>query len=84
MTRVLIKYLWLSVTGQSAYEMYDTDPDWAPSLMMGHEELKSDAKRFERQRECENKKGTRSIERKTESRGENKTGMINFMYYLYI
>lgn len=56
MTRVLIKYLWLSVTGQSAYEMYDTNPDWAPSLMMGHEELKSDAKRFERQRERENKR----------------------------
>jgi hypothetical protein len=65
-----MKYLWLSVTGQPAYEMYDTDPDWAPSLKMGHEELKSDAKRFERQREREKKRRGQEATKESERTGE--------------
>jgi hypothetical protein len=53
----------LSVTGQPAYELFTTDPDWASSLNMGHEELKQDASRFNRLRERENKKRVQAMVR---------------------
>lgn len=35
-------------SGKPAYEMLEFDPDWAPSLHLGHNELKSTAERFAR------------------------------------
>jgi hypothetical protein len=50
-------------TGQPDYEMFNTDADWAPSLNMGHEELKQDATRFDRLRERENNKRVQAMVR---------------------
>lgn len=46
---ILFRYL---STGEPAYDMMETHPDWAPSLHLGHTELKAtDSSRHARQRE---------------------------------
>ncbi|XP_018025383.1 uncharacterized protein LOC108680962, partial [Hyalella azteca] len=51
------------LTGKPAYEMFTNDPDWAPSLKMGHEELKQDARGFKRLREWKNMKRSLAMDR---------------------
>lgn len=48
-------YSWfhIVIVGQPAYEMMESDPDWAPSLRMGHTDIKPtdstrSARRFKR------------------------------------
>lgn len=60
-------------TGQPSYEMYDTHPDWAPSLLLGHNEVKvTDENRFARRLRRHDVCGV-SAEQKMESRVQSET-----------
>uniref|UniRef100_A0A671SGA3 THAP-type domain-containing protein n=1 Tax=Sinocyclocheilus anshuiensis TaxID=1608454 RepID=A0A671SGA3_9TELE len=51
-------------SGQPAYEMFDTHPDWAPSLLLGHNEVKvSDQNRFARHLRRHGRSGVRTGEK---------------------
>uniref|UniRef100_A0A1A7XGQ0 Uncharacterized protein n=2 Tax=Iconisemion striatum TaxID=60296 RepID=A0A1A7XGQ0_9TELE len=44
-----INFIWISSKGKPAYEMDETNPDWVPTLHMGHSEVSaSNSGRHER------------------------------------
>ncbi|XP_051556083.1 uncharacterized protein LOC127442239 isoform X3 [Myxocyprinus asiaticus] len=63
-------------SGQPAYEMLDTHPDWAPSLLLGHNEVKlTDKNRFARQIRRRERSGVRAgekVEDKVRSEAEER------------